>query len=179
MTAPLRRTGRARVSPETETVVRSWLDYESMLLDDMRRLHEWHDLLAQDVVYQVPVLVPREFTSNLPDYPDGSYHMYDNWFTLKMRIDRLDGEHAWAEDPPSRLRRVVTGIVVTPGGDEAHVNVRSAFHLHRERLRFTPELWVGERHDVLRKEGDDFRLAQRTVYLNHAVLPGAVLSFLF
>ncbi|GAB2857097.1 3-phenylpropionate/cinnamic acid dioxygenase subunit beta [Actinocorallia aurea] len=171
---------RPRVAPETEAAVRSWIDYESMLLDDMRRLPEWHALLTQDVTYRVPVLVPRELTSNLPDYPDGSFHMHDNWFTLKMRIDRLHGDHAWAEDPPSRLRRVVSGVVVTPGQDDAHVDVRSAFHLHRERSRFTPELWAGERRDVLRR-GDDgeYRLAGRTVYLDHVVLPGAALSFLF
>jgi 3-phenylpropionate/cinnamic acid dioxygenase small subunit len=179
MTSTAEQARRPRVAPETELAVRSWIDYESMLLDDMRRLGEWHALLAQDLVYRVPVLVPRELTSNLPDYPDGSFHMDDDWFTLKMRIDRLHGENAWAEDPPSRLRRVVSGVVVTSGDDDSHVKVRSAFHIHRERTRFTPELWTGQRYDVLRKEQDDFVLSRRTVYLDHAVLPGAALSFLF
>ncbi len=172
--------GPPPVDPLTQLEIRTWLDVESMLLDDTRRLWEWHALLNQDMTYTVPVRVTRERWSNLPDFPEGAVHQADNWFTLRMRIQRLFGEHAWAEDPPSLLRRVVSGVVVTPGEDEAHYAVRSAFILHRSRQRFSPELWAGQRFDVLRREDDgSLKLAKRVVHLDHVSLPGASLSFFF
>lgn len=188
MTATERDTDRPAGSPPqataldplTQSEIRTWIDTEAMLLDDTRRLWEWHELLTEDMTYTVPVRVTRERWSNLPEFPDGAVHQADTWYTLRMRIQRLFGEHAWAEDPPSLIRRVVSGVVASPGEAEGTYAVRSAFILHRERRRFASELWAGQRFDVLRRNEDrSLKLARRVVHLDHVTLPGASLSFFF
>ena len=50
--------------------------------------------------------------------------MKDTYASMRLRVDRLQTEHAWAEDPPSRTRRVVTNIRVRElGPGEVTVNV--------------------------------------------------------
>ena len=58
-------------------------------------------------------------------------HFDEDHYTLGLRIERLEGRHAWTEDPPSRTRRFVTNVRVTPPvgssrpGQPREVEVRS------------------------------------------------------
>ena len=69
---------------------------------DDRAYREWQALLAQDIVYRIPLrtAVSRKDGTGF----DHSLLMNDTWATIDLRVRRLMGDYAWAEDPPSRTR---------------------------------------------------------------------------
>ena len=168
-----------QVSKEVLEECRTFLDYEAMLLDDYFLLWDWFNLLTEDYTYEVPIRVARERHSGQPLFPPGSYHQKDNKFLILKRLERLETEKAWAEESPSRIRRVISGVIAMPGEDENHYNVRSSFILYRGVDRVNGDILCGQRVDVLRREGDGLKLAKRVVYLDHTVLPTRNLGFFF
>src|ERR671938_430558 len=107
----------------------SWLDHEAELLD-AGRFEEWLDLLTEDVRYRVPVRMTRERGAT-SDVRAGAPHFLENITTLRMRVERLKTEFAWAEDPPSRTRRFVTNVRPRPLVEA--LDVRSYLLLYRNR----------------------------------------------
>ncbi|OZC77217.1 hypothetical protein CH251_05340 [Rhodococcus sp. 06-462-5] len=155
---------------------RAFLDHESRILDDSRRLWEWFALLTPDITYSVPVRLSRERRSRFGEFSPKARHMQEDHASLRMRIERLDTEHAWAEEPPSRLRRVVSGVEILNQTGSGEYEVASSFLLFRGRDRLEPDLLAGQRHDRLRFDGKNVLLARRTIYLEHTVLPTANLG---
>jgi phthalate 3,4-dioxygenase subunit beta len=145
----------------------SWLDQEAALLD-AGRLDEWLGLLSEDVRYSMPVRLTRERGSG-PDMHAGAPHFLEDATTLRLRIERLKTEFAWAEDPPSRTRRFVTNVRarLTSEGLEA----RSYLLLYRNRGEDSgAELLSAERHDVLLRTPDGLRLARREIQVDQSTL---------
>jgi 3-phenylpropionate/cinnamic acid dioxygenase small subunit len=147
----------------------TWLDYEAVLLDT-GRFEEWLALLADDVRYRVPVRLTRE-RGAAPDTHLGAPHFLDDLTTLRMRVERLKTEFAWAEDPPSRTRRFVTNVRPRRVAED-DVEVRSYLLMYRSRGDdASAELISCERHDLLRRTPNGLRLCQRDVLLDQATLP--------
>src|ERR671918_774538 len=76
---------------------------------------------------------------------------------------------AWAEMPPSRTRRLISNVRIKQegGGDiEAHSN----FIVYRTRMEKDEDFFVGTRKDILRRVNGDFKIAQRTIILDQAIL---------
>jgi 3-phenylpropionate/cinnamic acid dioxygenase small subunit len=145
----------------------TWLDTEAALLDD-GRLEEWLALLTEDVGYTMPVRLTRERGSG-SDSHAGTPHFDDDAQTLRMRVERLKTEFAWAEDPPSRTRRFVTNVRPQPTADG--VEVRSYLLVYRNRGDDARhDLLSGERRDTLRWANGGWRLARRVVVLDQATL---------
>ena len=96
--------------------------------------------------------------------------MDENKDSLQRRVDRLDTGMAWAEDPPSRTRHFVSNVEVQPGDREGELKVYSNFIMYRTRAETEQDFYVGSREDVLRRVGDDFRIAYRKVTLDQNVL---------
>jgi 3-phenylpropionate/cinnamic acid dioxygenase small subunit len=145
----------------------TWLDHEAGLLDE-GRLEEWLGLLTEDVGYTMPVRLTRERGSG-PDSHAGSPHFLDDARTLRMRVERLKTEFAWAEDPPSRTRRFVTNVRPEPTTDG--VAVRSYLLVYRNRGEDSgAELISAERRDHLRRTPDGLRLSRREVLIDQSTL---------
>jgi 3-phenylpropionate/cinnamic acid dioxygenase small subunit len=146
----------------------TWLDREAELLDN-GRFEEWLELLTEDVRYVVPVRLTRERGGG-PDTHAGSPHFLDDLTTLRMRVERLKTEFAWAEDPPSRTRRFVTNV--RPLVRSSGIEVRSYLLLYRNRGEDSgAELIAAERHDALRRMSDGLlKLCQREVRLDQSTL---------
>jgi len=154
-----------------------WLNEESELLDD-NRLREWLDRLHPELDYRLPIRVTRERTKGA-GHSDEGFHMYEDVDSLTTRIDRLDTEYAWAEDPPSRTRRIVSNIRVAVG-DAGEYLVRSNLLIYRGRLAATDfELLLGERHDVLVETDDGLKLRRRLILLDHSTLKNKNLAVFF
>ncbi|MFB6184320.1 MAG: 3-phenylpropionate/cinnamic acid dioxygenase subunit beta [Haloarculaceae archaeon] len=149
---------------------------EAECLDD-GRLHEWLDLLADDVDYRIPRRVTRERGAEKSEFSDDSYLYREDRGTLETRVKRFDKEYAWAENPPSRLRHFVTNVrVASVDGDE--IDVRSNVLLYRNQGETTEEDVIScERRDTLRRTDDGLELATRTVFLDQTVLGTRNLSF--
>jgi biphenyl 2,3-dioxygenase beta subunit len=152
---------------------------EAALLDD-RKLEEWLELLTDDIHYWMPIRrtttareVANEFTR-----PGGMAFFDDDKTTLTMRVQRLAVGRAWAEDPPSRTRRVVSNVrILSTDGDEVGVGLN--FQLYRTRLNSEEDCWIGRREDLLRRVDGAFMLARRHIYLEQTVILSQNMSNLF
>jgi len=159
--------------------VEEFLFMEAELLDS-RRFDDWLSVLTEDIHYWMPIRrtttareVEREFTK-----PGGMAFFDDNLDYLKMRVDRLRVGRAWAEDPPSRTRRLITNIRVTDiKGEEVAVGCN--FKLYRTRLNSEEDSWIGRREDTLRRVDGRFKLARRHIFLEQTVILSQNMSSLF
>lgn len=152
---------------------------EAGLLDE-RRFDEWLALVTDDIHYWMPIRrtvqareIELEFT-----VPGGMAYFDDDKEILALRIQRLAVGRAWAEDPPSRTRRLITNVRVERSeGNE--LTVHSNFHLYRTRLNSEEDSWIGRREDVLRRADGTLRLARRHIYLEQTVILAQNMSSLF
>lgn len=158
------------VSGELYDEVVRWLYTEAELLDELRE-REWLErMVSPEIVYQVPLRQNVERARG-SGFTARTYHFDERYGSLEARVARNETEYAWAEDPPSRPRHFVTNVRVTPGPDDT-VQVRSNLLVYRTfRAEPRPEIFSGERQDVLqRDERGDLRLLRRLVLLDAVVL---------
>ena len=163
--------GRTLLSSGSDTYARAvdFLYGEAALLDD-RRHREWLDLLTPDIVYRAPVRVTSAHTladSALADMA----HFDEDLYSLTKRVERFETDYAWAEDPPSRTRRNIMNIRCWEGDRAGEVVVQCNLLLFRSRGDvYRPDLLSGRRSEVLRDDGQGFKLARREVLLDESVL---------
>jgi 3-phenylpropionate/cinnamic acid dioxygenase small subunit len=157
------------LSPE-ECACMRFLYREAELLDD-QRFSEWLGLLTDDIAYQIPTRTTRPRSDLDAQFSKTSFIMIDDFETLQLRVRRLEGEYAFAEDPPSRTRRFVSNIRVSEPTVTGELAVKSNIMFFRARFDSPPTLIAGERHDTLRHTDEGIRLAARTVLLDHTLLP--------
>jgi 3-phenylpropionate/cinnamic acid dioxygenase small subunit len=141
---------------------------EARALDE-NRLADWFAMLHPEIDYRVPIRVTRERTKGL-GFSEEGFHFLEDHDSLGIRVDRLATDYAWAEDPPSRTRRIVSNFRVF-GLESGDLRVKSNLLIYRERLDdLDPQLLSAERHDDLRAHEGRRRLVQRLVLLDHATL---------
>ncbi|MEU7766711.1 3-phenylpropionate/cinnamic acid dioxygenase subunit beta [Nocardia sp. NPDC049190] len=150
----------------TRIEIQDFYYHEAELLDD-RRWEEWVDLFAPEIEYTAPIRVTRK--SPAPDIIDELGHFDDNKASLELRAKRLRTDVAWAEDPPSHTRRLITNVRVRPGDEDGALAVRTNFLLYRSRGDMGAfDLIVGERQDVLRRAGDSWLIAKRRIIIDQS-----------
>ena len=171
------------------------LYYEEAELLDEGRYVDWLDLLADDLDYWMPTRTNRlRRQQALSVASRGEAAFYDETKeSLAWRIRRFDSGMAWAEDPPSRTRHLVTNVRVKHVNPEEHdgftvddLVARSNFIVYRTRLEREENIFAGQRTDVLRRlrfpEGaSDGRLqiARREILLDVNVLASKNISTFF
>jgi 3-phenylpropionate/cinnamic acid dioxygenase small subunit len=151
---------------------------EAELLDD-RKLREWFDLLTDDVRYWMPIRHnplerPENPAAELAQPGDGFY-FDDTKESLRIRVERVYARNAWAEMPPSRTRHLITNVRVRED-DGKEIEARSNFLVYRSRMETDQDLFVGTREDRLRRIGNGFMIARRTIILDQAVLTAKNIS---
>lgn len=137
---------------------------------DHNRVADWIEMLHPEIDYRVPLRTTRERSKGL-GFSTDAYHFYESHDSLSLRVERLSGDYAWAEDPPSRTRRFVTNyrVLALDGTDD--LRVRSNLLLYRARGDETePQLLSGERVDDLREHEGRLKLVRRRVLLDHTTL---------
>lgn len=147
-----------------------FLEDETALLD-RDDLQGWLGNVAPDAVYRAPVRVTRERGTG-SEFEAEMFHFDETYMTLFSKALRMTQiPTAWAENPPSRTRRVVTNIRAWATPTEGEYRVESSILLLRCRYdEAQPDLLSGRRDDLLRRDGDTFKLARRTIYFDHATL---------
>ncbi|ORW32731.1 hypothetical protein AWB91_09575 [Mycobacterium paraense] len=153
--------------------------YEAALLDNYA-LDKWVELFSDDTHYFMPIRRTRlrreldqEFTK-----PGQAAYFDDDKATLILRQRKFATGTAWAEDPPSRTRHLISNIRITEDRGQ-DLDVESYFHVYRSRLRSDVDSWVGRRLDVLRKHDDSFLIARRHILLDQTILLSRNLSTMF
>jgi PAH dioxygenase small subunit len=141
---------------------------EAELLDE-RRWEEWLELFAPELEYTAPIRVTRK--SPAPDIIDELGHFDDTLGSLTLRAKRLRTDVAWSEDPPSHTRRLVTNLRLRPAEVAGQLRARTNFMLFRSRGDMGAyDLIVGERQDLLRREGEAWLIANRRIILDQSSL---------
>jgi 3-phenylpropionate/cinnamic acid dioxygenase small subunit len=136
---------------------------------DENRVTDWLELLAQDITYDMPIMLTRR-RSDDPIASNG-WHMKETFGSLQSRVARLGTNSAWGEDPPSRTRRLI-GNVQSGSWEGDEIPVRSNLLLYLGRGD-SPDhaVLAAERRDVLRRTTQGLRIARRFVLLSHTTLP--------
>lgn len=167
-----------RVGGALYSEVVDFLYREAELLDS-GRFREWLDLLTEDINYRMPVRTTRAREAG-PGFSEAMDFLAESKASLSMRVDRLETEFAWAENPPTRTRHMLSNIRVEPGKTEGEVQVSSYFLVYMSRGDIaSPSLFSGVREDVLQNVGDRWMLARRTVLVDHTVMGAKNLSIFF
>ena len=148
--------------------IESFLYREARLLDE-HRYDDWESLWTDDAVYWVPCN---------EDDNDPQLHVsiiYDDRGCIRRRLDRLKSGTAWAQDPKSRMRRVVSNIETENGAGDLTVHSNFSLSEFRSGVQTT---WVGRTVHRLREENGALKMSYKKVMLinNDAELP--ILVFL-
>jgi phthalate 3,4-dioxygenase subunit beta len=118
----------------------------------------------------MPVRVTTALGAGFDTSPEMA-HFDEDKYSLSRRVARFTTEHAWTEDPPSRMRHYITNVRTFACADDAHLVVESAELLFRSRGDVNEAALVScGRHDVLRRCGDQLKLAGRTILVDESVL---------
>jgi len=137
------------------------------------------EFLYREADLLMPVRTTRMRAAG-PGYSDDMDFLAEDMASLKMRIGRMETEFAWAEDPPSRTRHLITNILVEAGEGEHEARASSYFLVYRSHGDIsTPNLFSGVREDVLRAVDSEWRLARRKILVDHTVMGASSLSILF
>lgn len=163
----------------TQYEVEKFLYDEAALLDE-RQFERWLELFADDVHYFMPIRRTRSKRELADEFtkPGEMAWFDDSKFILAGRVAKLATGTAWAEDPPSRTRHLITNVRVVDD-DGVELGVESNFHLYRTRLKSEEISWIGSRRDKLRRTDSGFQIAARTIHLEQTVLLSANLSNFF
>jgi 3-phenylpropionate/cinnamic acid dioxygenase small subunit len=172
--------------------VEQFLYREARLLDE-RRFHEWLELFTDDVRYWMPgrsnrypkvskaisILDPDRYTEEELTREDELAILDETKETLGRRIARLGTGMAWAEDPPSRTRHMISNIEVEPGDAASELKVFSNFLVYRSRSETEQDFYVGARQDVLQHVDGAWKIAHRKIILDQNVLLAKNVSIFF
>jgi 3-phenylpropionate/cinnamic acid dioxygenase small subunit len=146
-----------------------WLTEEAYLLGKQFYV-QWVERMTEDVRYKMPVRVTTAKAAGF-DTLAGMSHFDEDLFSLRKRVARFETEHAWTEDPPSRLRHFVTNVRTFRGERAGELRVESYVLVFRSRgdVRDAYFLSAG-RTDVLREVDGELKLARRDIEVDESVL---------
>jgi 3-phenylpropionate/cinnamic acid dioxygenase small subunit len=154
--------------------VEEWLLAEADLLD-ARRFRDWLALLHPEVRVAMPIarnLAPSRLAEEERTRAGRDLMWVDEGFaTLEQRVRQLETGVHWAEEPASRVTRIVAGVRVLESGPDG-VLAGCRFVLHRNRLDDETDVLIGRRRDELVRDegGAGWRLRRREVLLDQSVL---------
>ena len=156
--------------------IAEWLYREAAMLDS-GAFDDWLALLANDIAYEMPT---RQ--SVYPRDGEGFHEEFglfaENHASLKTRVLRLRTDQAWAEQPGSRTRHIVSNLLVDRLSETEWL-ASCAFLVTRIRSDLPYDFFTGVRRDVLRQEDERMLLAKRTILIDQTVVKSYNLSFFF
>jgi len=165
-------TATPRLDTDLLRSVEHFLFLEARLADE-GDYDGWEALWTDDGVYWIP--------ANGDDI-DPSTQMsilFDNRSRISLRVRQLKSDKRHAQNPRSRLRRLLANVELLDAGagDDGDVVVGANFLIHESRDRGTT-LWGGRTEYRLRRVDGAWRMARKKVMLvdNDRALP--TLAFL-
>ncbi len=151
--------------------VAEFFHLEAELLDDWR-LDEWLGLLDTDISYLVHPLDVRQ-----DDPSKALFLVSDDRARVESRVAQLLGRTAWAENPRSRTRRLVTNVRAGLEPDGA-VRGDANFAVYRFK-NDQSDVYIGRYRYLLVRTEVGLRLKERSVILDlEALRPQGKLSFI-
>ena len=143
------------------TALRSEIEaflYEEAELLDNWQLMEWAALFTEDAIYRAPAL-----DDPTRDPANSVFLINDDLPRIKSRARQLLGDTAWAENPRSMTRRLITNVrVVSVEGNI--VRATANFLIQRSRMERIVS-YVGQYRLKLIRAGTSFKFVERIVIL--------------
>ena len=131
------------------------------------------ETLTDDIRYVMPVRVTTARGAGFDTSP-GMAHFDEDKYSLSQRVARMGTEHAWAEDPPSRLRHFITNVRTFECDDDGtSVGRVGRTAVPQPGRRERKRLVSCGREDVLRWCGGPqktLKLARRNIIADESVL---------
>jgi len=168
MDAKIAETDEIMAASQVERECGRFLNQEAELLDNWE-FSNWLELLDRDLQYRIPVRITRDKNSG-KGFSNRAFFMDEDFSSMSMRVARLSSDYAWSENPRTRTRRMVSNIRVSVDGTGT-LNVRSnvATFCYRGDAA-VPLVLTYERHDVLKRDGENLKLQNRLVLFDTTVL---------
>jgi 3-phenylpropionate/cinnamic acid dioxygenase small subunit len=168
------------VGPALQYNIEQFLFLEAELLDD-NQLDSWLALMTDDIHYFMPLRSNRSPRERDKEWsgPDEFAYFDDGKASLELRLRKLKTGAAWAEEPPSRTRHLITNVRVQARDIANEFEVKSNFLVYRNRSERQVDILAGERRDVLRATASEgqFKIAKRLILLDQATFLANNLSF--
>ncbi|HUA34356.1 MAG TPA: aromatic-ring-hydroxylating dioxygenase subunit beta [Candidatus Binataceae bacterium] len=155
----------------TRQEVEDLLYREAALLDDWR-LEDWLELLTEDIVYEIPPT----------DVPEGDsrntlFIVADDAVRVRSRVKQLLGKSAWAENPHSRTRRLISNVRVL-GAEGDNVLATANFAVYRMRYE-SIDTYIGRYEYKLARLNSELKIRERRAILDiEALRPHGKISFI-
>ncbi len=171
---------------ETKREIEEFLYDEANLLDE-RRFTEWLATLADDLRY----FMPMEYNVKFGEHATRELTRRDeqmSWFnegkwSLGKRAEQIQTGVHWAEEPLSRVCRLVSNVqltaISTNALGETEVDATSRFLIYQNRCEYEQYFFVGDRFDRMRQTADGWKLAAREIRIHQNVLLAKNLSIFF
>lgn len=171
---------------EVKREIEEFLYDEANLLDE-RRFEDWLGTLAEDLRYFMPMEYnvkfgehgARELTKREEQI---SWFNEGKWSLGKRAEQILTGVH-WAEEPLSRVCRLVTNVQLRAmkanDAGEPEVDVSSRFLIYQNRCEYEQYFFVGDRFDRIRRTAEGWKLARREIRIHQNVLLAKNLTVFF
>lgn len=143
--------------------------YREALLLDQQRWEEWLALYAEDAVFWVP---SYNLDGTLVTDPEVSVNlMYlTSRSALDDRIFRLNTNDSVASTPVPRTAHMITNVLAEGDGDM--VSATASFQVSCWGLKRGSERRAGRYEYDIRRQGDDFQIAQKKILLVDEVVDG-------
>lgn len=142
--------------------VNQFYNQEARALDD-EDYETWFSMLAEDLQYWMPARESVFRKDEKTDSTSNMNHYNETLPSLQLRVARLHSGAAWAEDPRTRYRHIVSNVEVELGDAAGEIKVRSNTLVYRSRLE-REEYWLlAKRDDVLREADGSFKVAKRKI----------------
>jgi 3-phenylpropionate/cinnamic acid dioxygenase small subunit len=137
---------------------------------DSHQYDRWFELWDEQVLYWVPC------NADEADPNSNVALIYENRDKLEDRLFRLKGRHAHAQNPRSRLMRVVSNVRIAQA-DAGKVVATSQFVLGEVRLD-RQTVWIGRNQHTLLQTANGFKIREKKVLLLNNDSPMGNLTFL-
>jgi 3-phenylpropionate/cinnamic acid dioxygenase small subunit len=151
--------------------VEQFIYREARLADDLQ-YDDWEALWTEDAIYWVP--------ANGDDIDPTSQMsvVFDNRSRIATRIKQLHTGKRHSQNPPSRLRRLVSNVeLLSAADDDRDIHVGANFLIYESRERGIT-LWAGRSEYKLRRTDDGLKMAYKKVLLVNNDRPLNTMSFL-
>ncbi len=144
--------------------------YREARLQDEHEYEGWEALWTDDGVYWIPAnggdIDPEKEMSIV----------YDNRSRISVRVRQLLSGKRYTQEPRSNLRHIISNVELM-GEEGGDIKVGANSLVFESSLR-GDTLWAARNDYVLRRDGDNFRMARKKVTLVNNDKPLYTLSFL-
>jgi 3-phenylpropionate/cinnamic acid dioxygenase small subunit len=152
--------------------VEQFVSREARLADELR-YEEWESLWTDDAIYWVPA------NGDDTDPTSQMSVVFDNRSRISTRIKQLQTGKRHSQNPPSRLRRIISNVELMPddADGEGDLMAGANFVIYESRERGVT-LWAGRSEYRLRRTDDGLMMAAKKVMLVNNDRPLNTMSFL-